>query len=78
MKKILILFLVFYAFSCNKKAGIEIPELITQKVPELKDSLMTPESMWYFGRIGEIVLTQDKKNVIMQVTFYDIDQNRGN
>lgn len=78
MKKILILFLVFYAFSCNKKAGIEIPELITQKVPELKDSLMTPESMWYFGRIGEIVLTPDKKNVIMQVTFYDIDQNRGN
>lgn len=78
MKKVLILFLVLYAFSCNKKAGVEVPELITQKVPELKDSLMTPESMWYFGRIGEIALTPDKKNVIMQVTFYDIDQNRGN
>jgi dipeptidyl aminopeptidase/acylaminoacyl peptidase len=78
MKKILVLFLIVATFSCNKKTGIEMPELITQKVPELKDSLMTPESMWYFGRIGEIVLTPDKKNVIMQVTFYDIDQNRGN
>ena len=79
MKKIILLTLIIiFTFSCAEKNKTTEQVLITQKVPEIKDSLMTPESMWYIGRIGEYQLSPDKKSIVMTATFYDIDENKGN
>ncbi|MGE5356965.1 MAG: S9 family peptidase [Deltaproteobacteria bacterium] len=78
MEKSLIILLVIALFSCNKKSENEAKSVITQNVPEIKNGLMTPEALWYFGRIGEFQLSPDKKTIAMTVTFYDIEKNKGN
>ena len=52
--------------------------LIGKKELTLQSDLMTPEVLWSFGRIGEVQLSPDKKNIIYTVTYHDIPQNKGN
>src|SRR4030042_2106080 len=46
---------------------------LTQK--EIADAKLTPEMLWKFGRINDIHLSPDGKNVIYQVTRYDYKTN---
>ena len=82
MKKYFVLcIIVLFVFSCkNEKKSSETEEqpIIKQQVPELADGLMKPETLWYFGRIGEYKVSPDGKNVLFNVTFFDIEQNKGN
>ncbi len=66
-------------FACktgeNKK---EEAPLIEKKNLELKSDVMTPEVLWSFGRVSEPEVTPDNKTILYGVTYYDIDQNKGN
>jgi len=53
-------------------------DLITKKNMKLNSNIMTPEVLWSFGRIGESVVSPDKTTVLFGVTYYDIQQNKGN
>ena len=77
-KFILFTLVIIFTISCKKNIDTPKQVLITQKVPEIKDGLMTPEALWYFGRIGEFLVSPNKKSILMTVTFYDIDENKGN
>lgn len=41
-------------------------------------SLLTPEALWQFGRVGSPVVSPDRKSVLYTVTTYDLGENRGN
>ena len=45
---------------------------------KLSSNILTPEVLWSFGRIGESVVSPDKTTVLFGVTYYDIQQNKGN
>lgn len=39
---------------------------------------LTPELMWKFGRVSDIKLSPDGKNVLYGITYYDLAENKGN
>lgn len=45
---------------------------------ELKSNVMTPEVLWSFGRVSDIEVSPDNQTVLFAITYYDIDENRGN
>lgn len=82
MKKLFVLILpvLFLLTSCNNskdKTEDEAP-IIKQEFPDTIGSLITPETLWYFGRIGEVQLSPDGKTLLLVVAFYNIEQNKGN
>ena len=77
-KYILFALVIIFAISCKKNTDEAKLAPDIQKNPEISKVLMTPETLWYFGRIGELQLSPDKNNIAMTVTFYNIEQNKGN
>jgi dipeptidyl aminopeptidase/acylaminoacyl peptidase len=45
---------------------------------ELKSDRMTPEALWAFGRVSDPQVSPEGKTVIYGVTYYSIEQNKGN
>ncbi len=45
---------------------------------ELKNDRMTPEALWAFGRVSDPQVSPDGKTVVYGVSFYSIEQNKGN
>jgi dipeptidyl aminopeptidase/acylaminoacyl peptidase len=39
---------------------------------------MTPEVLWSFGRLSEPSVSPDQSTILFGVTYYDIEQNKGN
>jgi len=65
--------------SCKfEQKKTEEKPLIDKPAIELKSDLMTPEVLWSFGRLSEPELSPDKKTVLYGVTYYSIEQNKGN
>ena len=52
--------------------------LIGKKNLELKSDVMTPEVLWSFGRVSEPEVSPDNKTILYGVTYYDVEQNKGN
>lgn len=44
----------------------------------VEDNLLTPEVLYSFGRIGDVVLSPDKSKILYQVTYVSIDENKTN
>ena len=42
----------------------------------LKSDIMTPEVLWAMGRIGEYSLSPDHKQIVYNVTYYSVKENR--
>lgn len=79
MKKLFLLSLIIIAsFSCKKQEVTPDAAAISQVIPEVENGIMDNSSLWYFGRIGEFRVSPDNKNLLMTVSYYDIDENRGN
>ena len=83
MKKITILLLglaMFAIWSCksDKKAIDGSGPVITKHQVKIPNGLMTPEVLWSFGRISEPVVSPDKKQILYGITWYSIEQNKGN
>ncbi|MDR1583725.1 MAG: S9 family peptidase [Prevotellaceae bacterium] len=52
--------------------------MIGKKDIKLANSLMTPEVLWAFGRIGNVEVSPCGKQIAYTVTWYDIEQNASN
>ena len=44
---------------------------------EIDNGILTPEILWKFGRISDPQLSPDKTNIVYNITYYDIEKNRG-
>jgi dipeptidyl aminopeptidase/acylaminoacyl peptidase len=79
MKKYLLLIaIVLLACSCKNQKPEDQSEVIEQQIPEIPDGLMKPETLWYFGRIGEFQVSPDGNSVALTIAFFNIEQNKGN
>jgi len=54
------------------------PEIIENPDLKLKSNLMTPEVLWAFGRVSDPVVSPDGETVLYGVSYYSIEQNKGN
>jgi dipeptidyl aminopeptidase/acylaminoacyl peptidase len=82
MKKSRLCLLVVYTawlVSCSPfKQVKEEPPLIEKPTLSLSGDLMTPEALWAFGRVSGQEVSPDQKTVLYGVTYYSIEQNKGN
>jgi len=80
MKRILpiLVFAVILA-GCKQNATSEKQCMVVGK-PQitLENDLMTPEALWAFGRVSGQEVSPDGKTVLFGVTYYSIEQNKGN
>ncbi len=76
MNKALSIFALLAIISCNyapvKEKIIEKPQM------NLKNNRLTPDILWSFGRVGNVALSPDKKQIVYTVKYYDIALNKGN
>ncbi len=80
MKNIFLIIVLTGLFACSPdKNTAEVEQNIIGK-PEMNvtSKKMTPEVLWSFGRVGEVALSPDKKNIAFGVKYYDIGENKGN
>lgn len=66
-------FIVSIAFMCS----FTIATKAYANNNNLPTDRLTPELLWSMGRIGSIVLSPDKTNILYTVTTYNISENRG-
>lgn len=78
MKKIFLCFglMALIFASCQQKTKEK--DLIEKPQIEVKDGKLTPEVLWAFGRIGDVSVSLDGEKVLYTVTYYSIEQNKGN
>jgi len=50
---------------------LAIPALFSQNI-------LTPELLWKFGRVSDMQLSPDKKTVLYGITYYNLEENKGN
>ena len=86
MKKLLsftaILYLVLFIWSCTTKVKIEETKsespVIGKPGLQVSSDLITPEVLWAFGRVSGNEVSPDGKIFLYGVTYYSIEQNKGN
>jgi len=76
-KNILFLFLGLILFSCTPKKEQALVNNPADTI-KLTSDILTPEVLWSFGRVGGVEVSPDQKTVLFGVSFYNIEQNRGN
>ena len=65
--------------SCNTQKPETEPkgkDKIGPKELTLQSDIMTPEVLWSMGRIGDVSLSPDHTQVVYNVTWYSVDENR--
>lgn len=80
-KSIIIFFAILFLFSaCQQKQQEQAEKTPIIEQPQLKldSDLMTPEVLWSFGRVSGHEISPDGKTVLYGVTYYSIEQNKGN
>ncbi len=79
--------IIFMASSCVKqdKNNTENPEkekvkeeIIGKKTLKLTSDVMTPEVLWSNGYMSDVQISQDKKTLLFGITYFSIEQNKGN
>ncbi len=66
------------ACSTTEKRTEEAAPLIGRAEVNITDGLLTPEVLYSMGRISDARLSPDGKRVLYGVTFFSIEQNKGN
>jgi dipeptidyl aminopeptidase/acylaminoacyl peptidase len=82
MKKLLsvvLMTLMVGMIACGpvSQKGDEAP-LIEKPNLSLTSDRMTPEVLWSFGRVSGPVVSPDGKKVLVGISYYSIEQNKGN
>lgn len=91
-KKLLysLVIMLFAATSCDTKTGgkeVDIKEkegknetkdIIEKPKIEFTSDIMTPEILWAFGRLSDVQISPEEKNLLFGISYYDIKKNRGN
>ncbi len=78
MKKILFICFITMVMSASQTIAQKSTSLIEKPDLQLKNKLMTPEALWAFGRVSGPSVSPDGKIVVYGVSYYSIDQNKGN
>lgn len=82
MKKsnwIFIVMLIFGISSCTQESSdLSTEDLIGKPDIELTGDRMTPEVLWAMGRVSDPQVSPDMTTILYGVTYYSIDENRGN
>ena len=58
-------------------ASINAQEMIGKNDIKLNSERMTPEALWAMGRIGSAQASPDGKQIVYQVGYYSVKENRG-
>jgi dipeptidyl aminopeptidase/acylaminoacyl peptidase len=79
IKLLTILLIAHIAIACQQKE--QSPQ--TQKVIGPSSALpskeiLTPETLWMMGRIGEVEPSPDGSRLLLTITYYDLSENKGN
>ena len=53
-------------------------KIIDKKDLQLPIDRLTPEVLWSFGRVGGIEVSPDYQHILFSITYYDVDENKGN
>ncbi len=85
MKKIKLsllgLFLIAITISCNQQQDNKMINNFSIDVSlseeEIAEGILTPEILWKFGRIGEVQISKDGKNIIYTISNYSLELNKG-
>ena len=72
---LLIMSATIFASSCNSEKNSPI---ISKHHPKIENGILTPEVLWSFGRIGSVNLSADKTKLLYTVTYYSVEENKGN
>ena len=70
--------------SCNEakgpegKSGKELSEIIGKADPSVAQGKMTAEVLHSFGRVGSLSVSPDRKQILYQVTYISIPENKSN
>ena len=79
MRKIFIaIALLSLICACNKKQEQKTEKIIGKPEIQVQDGRFTPEVMWALGKMGEKAVSPDGKQIAYTVTYYDMDENKGN
>jgi dipeptidyl aminopeptidase/acylaminoacyl peptidase len=71
--------MIAFLCACNENVQQKnTSQMIGKKDIKLANSLMTPEVLWAFGRIGNVEVSPCGKQIAYTVTWYDIEQNASN
>ena len=82
-KRLLFLLLTGIVFQfCTQNAQTQTNKhkttIIAKPNLKLTSDLMTPEALWAFGRVSGQEVSPDGKTVMYGVSYYSIEQNKGN
>ena len=55
---------------------IDATTMIGKNNVTLKSDLMSPEALWAMGRIGTAAVSPDGKQVVYQVSYYSVKENK--
>ncbi len=79
MKKIFIaIALLAMICTCCKKQESSDAKVIGKPEIQVENGRFTPEVMWALGKMGEKAVSPDGKHIAYTVTYYDMEQNKGN
>ncbi|MDG2080871.1 MAG: S9 family peptidase [Bacteroidales bacterium] len=73
----LLVILIIFAVQFETNAQQDL-QIIDKPNINMDGNLMTPEALWSFGRVSDPQVSPDGKTVIYGVSYYSIDQNKGN
>ncbi len=78
----LVALVAVFGWSCNTKIKVEEKKtenpIIGKPSIQVTSDLMTPEVLWAFGRVSGNEVSPDGKTVLYGVTYYSVEQNKGN
>jgi dipeptidyl aminopeptidase/acylaminoacyl peptidase len=82
MKKRIVfnLFILATIFGCTSKNELSNTDekVIGKPVVKMESNRLTPEILWSFGRVVEVVVSPDNKTILFGVKYFDIAENKGN
>ena len=77
MKRIATIVLAAVLGMCCSNAQAEENVKIGKQNIKLASRMMTPEALWAMGRIGGVEASPDGRQVVFQVGYYSVKQNKG-
>ncbi|HOG06234.1 MAG TPA: peptidase S9, partial [Paludibacter sp.] len=66
---------VILSTSCNHQSDKQV---IGKQNPQIENGILSPETLWAFGRVGGFSLSPDNDKIAYTVSYYSIAENKGN
>lgn len=70
--------LLMLMFGCKPRSADEGGNIIDKQNLTIENGLLSPEALWALGRINEVSLSPDKTTLLFTITYYSVEENKGN